>query len=83
VGLSTQAQLRVANAALRLRRLGRPDEARNSCSAVFDAVTPADAAPSEMADRAYIGACSASSWSLMGGFAIPLRMPVTAPALSR
>ena len=56
ITLDRQARVRVmSNAALRLRQLGRPDDALSSCRAVFHELTrkTADAERVDMADAAY------------------------------
>ena len=56
IELDRQARVLVmSNAALRLRQLGRPDDALASCRAVFDLLTEeaADAEPVDVADAAY------------------------------
>src|SRR6266566_5195456 len=55
IKLARQARVLVmTNAALRLRQLGRPDDALASCRAVFDVLTETgDAEPVDIADAAY------------------------------
>jgi hypothetical protein len=74
IALARQARLMVmTNAALRLRQLGRPDDALASCGAVFQQLTTSagDTEPVDMADASYAASLYCELLVIAGWLEVP------------
>ncbi|MCF3171739.1 hypothetical protein IPZ61_00005 [Streptomyces sioyaensis] len=71
--LSQRAQLVVmTNAGLRLRQLGRLDDARHSCGAVLSGINPSTVDPEETKDAAFAASLYCELLVIAGGHQIPV-----------